>query len=66
MQNEKMQGNINDLITCQICLERFQPAGERIPCKLKCPHIMCKQCADGWLKAVSRLLIIFLPISYIL
>ena len=47
------QDNINDLITCQICLERLQSAGEHIPCKLKCPHIMCKKCADTWLKKVN-------------
>ena len=52
-ETEKMRDNINDLITCQICLERFQSAGERIPCKLKCPHIMCKKCADSWLTKVS-------------
>ena len=48
----KLRDNINDLITCQICLQRFQSAGERIPCKLKCPHIMCKKCAEDWLKKV--------------
>ena len=52
-ENKKMRGNINDLITCQICLEQFQSTGERIPCKLKCPHVMCKECADGWLQKVS-------------
>ena len=51
--NQKLQDNINNLITCQICLERFQSAGERIPCKLKCPHIMCKKCSEDWLKMVS-------------
>ena len=49
---EKLRSNIEDLITCQICLERFQSAGERLPCKLKCPHIMCKKCAEDWLKKV--------------
>ena len=48
-----MCDNLNDLITCQICLERFQSAGERIPCKLKCPHIMCRKCADDWLEKVT-------------
>ena len=48
-----LQEGINDLTTCQICLERFQSAGERIPCKLKCPHTMCKKCADDWLEKVS-------------
>ena len=52
-QTKQMSDNINDLITCQICLERFQSAGERIPCKLKCPHIICKRCADDWLRRVS-------------
>ena len=58
-QNKKLKDNINDLITCQICTERFQSAGERIPCKLKCPHIMCKKCATGWLKKVR-----FAKVSY--
>ena len=53
-----MCDNLNDLITCQICLERFQSAGERIPCKLKCPHIMCKKCADIWLTKVIRCTVI--------
>ena len=44
-----LKNTINDLITCQICYEQFQAAGERIPCKLKCPHIMCKKCAEGWI-----------------
>ena len=52
-ENKKMRDNINDFITCQICLEQFQSTGKRIPCKLKCPHIMCKECADGWLQKVS-------------
>ena len=45
----ELSNTINDLITCQICYEQFQAAGERIPCKLKCPHIMCKKCAEGWI-----------------
>ena len=52
-QNAKLRDNINDLITCQICFERFQSGGEHIPCKLECPHIMCKKCAEEWLKNVS-------------
>ena len=48
-----LNDKIDDLITCQICLEWFQSAGERIPCKLKCPHIMCKKCAESWLKKVN-------------
>ena len=48
----RLQESIKDLTTCQICLERFQSAGERISCKLKCPHIMCKKCADDWLEKV--------------
>ena len=44
---------INDLITCLICLEQFQSAGERFPCKLNCPHIICKRCADDRLQRVS-------------
>ena len=41
-----------DFITCPICLEVYQ-SGERIPCKLKCQHIMCKNCAEDWLQKVS-------------
>ena len=52
-ETEKLQEKIIDLITCQICFERFQSAGERTPCKLRCPHIMCKKCAEDWLKMVS-------------
>ena len=44
-----LKNTINDLITCQICYEQFQSDGEHIPCKLKCPHIMCKKCAKGWI-----------------
>ena len=49
----KLRDNINDLISCQICSEQFQSAGERVACKLDCPHIMCKKCAEEWLKNVS-------------
>ena len=44
-----LKNTINDLITCQICYEQFHSNGERTPCKLKCPHIMCKKCAEGWI-----------------
>ena len=44
-----LNNTINDFITCQICYEQFQSNGERIPCKLKCPHIICKKCAVGWI-----------------
>ena len=53
IENEKLQRDINDLITCQICSEKFQSAGEYIACKLKCQHIMCKKCAEQWLNRVS-------------
>ena len=46
---DDLSNTINDLITCQICYEKFQSNGERIPCKLKCPHIICKKCAEGWI-----------------
>ena len=52
-ENEKLERDISDLITCQICSEQFQSAGERIPCKLKCQHIICKKCAEQWLNRVS-------------
>ena len=52
-ETEELRDNINDLIKCQICYERFQSTGERVACKLECPHIMCKKCAEEWLKNVS-------------
>ena len=51
-ENGELRDNINDLITCQICFEQFQSTGERVACKLDCPHIMCKKCAEEWLKTV--------------
>ena len=49
-QNESLTKKIDAIVTCPICEEKFESTGERIPSKLKCSHIVCHQCAQGWLK----------------
>ena len=49
-QNESLSKKIDAIVTCPICEEKFESTGERIPSKLKCSHIVCHQCAQGWLK----------------
>jgi len=49
-QNDSLTKKIDAIVTCPICEEKFESTGERIPSKLKCSHIVCHQCAQGWLK----------------
>ena len=49
-QNESLTKKIDSIVTCPICEEKFESTGERIPSKLKCSHIVCHQCAQGWLR----------------
>ena len=37
----------------KVMLWNHSQSGERIPSKLKCTHIVCHQCAQGWLQAMG-------------
>ena len=53
-QNDSLTKKIDSMVTCPICEEKFESTGGRIPSKLKCSHIVCHQCAQGWLRVKER------------
>ena len=34
---------------CRICMNDYEPLGERVRMKLRCSHVICKECAESWL-----------------
>lgn len=48
LENEQNKSTIVSLTTCNICEHEYN--SDRFPCKLRCSHIVCHNCANWWLE----------------